>query len=1055
MYYEIWTLTSDVAWVSGKAIFANKTTDKYGRMFYGNHYYLSAGTYDIVFRMKTDAATLSWVVANIGLEGMTSGQVGAYKEIRGTDFTTNNTYKDITITVRTDYSSSDVIPYVYMNGQANLWLTTVIIKTSTSTLSYTLPTGYKSLTWEAENLSRNVWVVVTDTTASGSKAVKSTIAADNYGLMTFGPYYDKLSAGVHKARFRLKTDDYLNTKYIGKLEVYNSDTNSMIRTLQVTGWDFTANNTYQDFDVPYIYTGTGKIEYRTWFYDSGTLLVDKVTDIGLFSDTIAPTSTCFTYSNLSNNLIISFTVSEPLLQTPLLTFSANWYTGSLVFTSLVNNTYNYSFSGTDSLSDGDYSIRANSLVDLLGNTSSNVVLGIATIKYIDLTPPNIISITATPDPANSLDTIDIYFKSNKLLKENPTVLVGDNPATFLSPPSQDIANRYHYTYTVIDSSDSWATVTKNISIRATDLSGNTALNISKTITLNLQNVGTVYETESLPASVGTIISDTQASSWKARKAVVGTDITGGYIEFGPYSNSEIVGTEYLAKFRLKVAVNTSTGTVVVLSANNTLTGKSTTKQLIGTDFTMSNTYQEFSVPFIRGENSFMEYRVQFSGKTDVTDDKVTIVPSGSVNANLFESEDLYGKVWNIITDTLASGGKAVYAKVWKDIAGTLQYGPYYTSLIPWSSYVANFTLKTNANTSTQSIAMIDIYSQATWYHQYKELRALQFTSANTYQSFPIQFIMPTSGQIEFRVFYYGIQDIWSDKVEITSATTNTLPEYEAENLPSLTGNVIVDSAASGNMAIETSASLSQAGTVQFGPYEATNLINNKTYKAVFRIKTNDITNQNFIWSLDVYAGSVNFKKTLEIRGTDFDVNNQYQDFIIIFNKPIDANDLEYRVMSYGKAKLTTDKISIVDGTNAGLPTYESEKLPNQVGKIITDVQASGGKATLFDKTLFAPGWMQFGPYVMDGVNVGQNYKATFRLKVADNTITDPVAIINVYNLDKKIDNQIVLRGTDFSASSQYQDFVIPFTAVDTSYMEFRVYATGKANVTSDKVTITQ
>lgn len=200
MSYEIWSYISDTGGVGKRAIYANKVVDKYGRMLYGNHYYLSAGTYDIVFRMKTDAANLSQVVANIWLEGVTSGQVGAYKEIRWTDFGTNNVYKDITITVKLDYSSDDVIPYVYMNGQANLWLTTVIIRTSASSLSYALPSGYKSLVWEAEELSRTKGSVITDSTASGWKAVSATMANDSYGLITFGPYYEKVASGVHVAR---------------------------------------------------------------------------------------------------------------------------------------------------------------------------------------------------------------------------------------------------------------------------------------------------------------------------------------------------------------------------------------------------------------------------------------------------------------------------------------------------------------------------------------------------------------------------------------------------------------------------------------------------------------------------------------------------------------------------------------------------------------------------------------------------------------------------------------------------------------------------------------
>lgn len=197
----------------------------------------------------------------------------------------------------------------------------------------------------------------------------------------------------------------------------------------------------------------------------------------------------------------------------------------------------------------------------------------------------------------------------------------------------------------------------------------------------------------------------------------------------------------------------------------------------------------------------------------------------------------------------------------------------------------------------------------------------------------------------------------------------TLPEYESENLPIIKGRVVIDTLASGNMSVEAKVGRETEGTIQFGPYDATNLVNGKLYKAVFRLKTKDNTNANYIGLVDVYAGSTGFRKTLEIKGTDFSANDQFQDFSINFSKPIDVNDLEYRVVFYAKSDLLVDKVKLIDGVTEGLPVYESEKLPNPVGKIVSDVSASSGKAVFFDRSIFPSGWIQFGPYKMEGVQL--------------------------------------------------------------------------------------
>lgn len=109
--------------------------------------------------------------------------------------------------------------------------------------------------------------------------------------------------------------------------------------------------------------------------------------------------------------------------------------------------------------------------------------------------------------------------------------------------------------------------------------------------------------------------------------------------------------------------------------------------------------------------------------------------------------------------------------------------------------------------STDPIALIDIYDGTTGYREYRELKATDFDIANTYQDFDIDFIKPTSENLEFRVFFYGKQNLWADKAEIIEIIKPKLPDYETENLPGISGMVIVDPDASGQLARKSRAGI--------------------------------------------------------------------------------------------------------------------------------------------------------------------------------------------------------------------------------------------------------
>lgn len=98
------------------------------------------------------------------------------------------------------------------------------------------------------------------------------------------------------------------------------------------------------------------------------------------------------------------------------------------------------------------------------------------------------------------------------------------------------------------------------------------------------------------------------------------------------------------------------------------------------------------------------------------------------------------------------------------------------------------------------------------------------------------------------------------------------------------------------------------------------------------------------------------------------------------------------------------------------------------------------------------GWLSFGPYKRYPAG---EYSVEYRLKVDDNTITDVIALIDVTTGDGTvIQVKKSITGTDFSTSSEYQNFTLNFPVTDEqAEWEFRLYWTGKASLWFDRIQI--
>ena len=126
-------------------------------------------------------------------------------------------------------------------------------------------------------------------------------------------------------------------------------------------------------------------------------------------------------------------------------------------------------------------------------------------------------------------------------------------------------------------------------------------------------------------------------------------------------------------------------------------------------------------------------------------------------------------------------------------------------------------------------------------------------------------------------------------------------------------------------------------------------------------------------------------------------------------------------------------------------------------RIVTDKDARTGFAMLADPAdKPGAGIMWFGYTYNQGAG---RIRATFRLKVADNTIDKPVVhfrgFINNCELKSGHRAERYVKGTDFKAANTYQEFSIEFTKGEQGFGDWAVSTMGLTRVWSDGVSVEQ
>ncbi|PIE36105.1 hypothetical protein CSA56_01445 [candidate division KSB3 bacterium] len=134
--------------------------------------------------------------------------------------------------------------------------------------------------------------------------------------------------------------------------------------------------------------------------------------------------------------------------------------------------------------------------------------------------------------------------------------------------------------------------------------------------------------------------------------------------------------------------------------------------------------------------------------------------------------------------------------------------------------------------------------------------------------------------------------------------------------------------------------------------------------------------------------------------------------------------------------------------------FQAEDAKSQIGRIVPD-QAGGNTAVFHHGSLSSPekGFIIYGDYRYFPAGA---YEASFRIKVGENTSTEPILRLDAAGHYGKVTLPYLdVRGVDFPDVGQYHYILLPFLLkTGTSFVEFRVYTYGITDVWIDTIRLT-
>jgi hypothetical protein len=131
-------------------------------------------------------------------------------------------------------------------------------------------------------------------------------------------------------------------------------------------------------------------------------------------------------------------------------------------------------------------------------------------------------------------------------------------------------------------------------------------------------------------------------------------------------------------------------------------------------------------------------------------------------------------------------------------------------------------------------------------------------------------------------------------------------------------------------------------------------------------------------------------------------------------------------------------------------TFEAEGLPRLTGQVMTDNEASGGKAAYASRDMEMNA-LVYGPY--EFFQPGE-YAARFRMKPSGASAdVEAIAIIDVHGAASSTFALQTIESSDFQEAETYQEFYLLFSNPAYQALQFRVFFLGGSDLWVDKITV--
>jgi uncharacterized membrane protein len=244
--------------------------------------------------------------------------------------------------------------------------------------------------------------------------------------------------------------------------------------------------------------------------------------------------------------------------------------------------------------------------------------------------------------------------------------------------------------------------------------------------------------------------------------------------YGPYAS--LLAGRYRVTFRMKTEANVGgTRLAGVDVFSNEAGGSLVAEEIEPSQFAQPGAYQDFTLQLdLRKPIQDAEFRVIYYGPETLSIDQINLVPTQlAMPVGTYAVNGLPGDLTpSEQVDASAILGKARIIPADPTVAyKAAAYGPF-IQLLP-GQYVAKYALKTPTPGILGRVATIDVFSkQGAGQVGTADIDGRDFIKANAYQNFSVPFsLTKTTPALEFRIFSFGLTELWADRIEIDYVLT--------------------------------------------------------------------------------------------------------------------------------------------------------------------------------------------------------------------------------------------------------------------------------------------